>query len=334
MSAPRYVMLAALLALGCDSTDTVGDWSGEPEGRDAPPPSRLAEIEARLKAATPGPWAWWRDPSLVEDGVYAPKHPDTQYDADGKLVDACTVCRGMTGPTREANAQFIASAPEDVAFLLSLVRVESPPPAGPWKAQPSNATQPWPLLRGSSQAGSAPAEPFERDGFECPNCRHMAVGVRDDLCLHCGWHGRLLASGGSEASRDTRREGERLDTPLPPIHVGAGSAGSPEPSEAAIEAAHRRLMASTAQDEDDAREDVRWILRAAYKVQFGAASPSSPEPTVVNPSSGYVMPMRDAWVWACARVQLLESALRGNSAALEVWRAEEGAASPSSGEAQ
>jgi len=66
-----------------------------------------------------------------------------------------------------------------------------------------------------------------------------------------------------------------VEAPL--IEWGAGSAGSPEPSEAAIEAAHRRLMASTAQDEDDAREDVRWILRAAYKVQFGAASPSSPE---------------------------------------------------------
>jgi len=27
--------------------------------------------------------------------------------------------------------------------LAEALRVESPPPAGPWKAQPSNATQPW-----------------------------------------------------------------------------------------------------------------------------------------------------------------------------------------------
>jgi NTP pyrophosphatase (non-canonical NTP hydrolase) len=36
-----------------------------------------------------------------------------------------------------------------------------------------------------------------------------------------------------------------------------------------------------------------------------------------------VVPMRDAWTWACARLQLLEGALRGEAAALEVWRAEE-----------
>jgi hypothetical protein len=31
----------------------------------------------------------------------------------------------------------------EVEAWLASQRVESPPPAGPWKAQPSNATQPW-----------------------------------------------------------------------------------------------------------------------------------------------------------------------------------------------
>ena len=84
-------------------------------------PERIQEIEQRLNAATPGPWEWWRDPSLVEDGVHGPQHPEAEY-KDGVLVDAVTVCRGMTGPNREANAQFLASAPEDIRWLLSALK--------------------------------------------------------------------------------------------------------------------------------------------------------------------------------------------------------------------
>ena len=70
---------------------------------------------------------------------------------------------------------------------------------------------------------------------------------------------------------------------------GAGSAGSPEPSVAAIEAAGRVMGEAATQLGGEAfsfdrmpEDNLYWagkIVRAAYEVDRGAASPSSGEPT-------------------------------------------------------
>lgn len=92
---------------------------------------RVEEIRARLKAATPGPW-----------GVtsFESEHVQTMLnagqgecwavwaDVDGHCLAPATT---GNGPTSEANAEFIAHAPGDLAFLLSLLEQVPPPPATP-----------------------------------------------------------------------------------------------------------------------------------------------------------------------------------------------------------
>lgn len=73
----------------------------------------LEEMDKRREAATKGPWEWWRDPGLKEDGVHCPNHLLVKKDAEGKIIDTTTICRGMTGDNRENNAQFIAHCPTD-----------------------------------------------------------------------------------------------------------------------------------------------------------------------------------------------------------------------------
>jgi len=85
--------------------------------------SRIAEIEKRLAAITPGPWKFtpkgyltpirvWRDP----EGGHAP------------IAEVITDIGGHG----DANAAFIAAAPEDLAFLLKLG--PSLPDPGGWIA--------------------------------------------------------------------------------------------------------------------------------------------------------------------------------------------------------
>jgi len=297
-------------------------------------PSRLAEIEARLKAATPGPWAWWRDPSLVEDGVYAPKHPDTQYDADGKLVDACTVCRGMTGPTREANAQFIAAAPDDIAYLLE-------------------------LARGSSQAGSAPAEPPDYPSMrEALQRVSFLLSTKSRWCYveDHQWHGAPFTGDVHGYRREDMQEIRDLigDALSNNDERGAGSAPavSVETFTTAITkllCAHgnwiralrndlkyeveREHLAGVAQDAEDDVIDM-------YVAALGAGSAGSPESAnerfereaeAFYRATGYMAPGKDVPVGMGATS---DYEMR-RSIAWEAWCAGiayRGAASPSSGE--
>jgi hypothetical protein len=68
----------------------------------------LAEIEARLKAATPGPWR-------------AHRFGGASYIAPSTAVWRIAKTY-RTSYNAEANAAFVAHAPEDRAALLSLVR--------------------------------------------------------------------------------------------------------------------------------------------------------------------------------------------------------------------
>lgn len=73
-------------------------------------PERIAEIEARLNAATPGPWRWGagRSEVLCEDGIIA---------ADGSAVFV-NCGRGSGEPSCD-DADFIAHAPDDIRDLLA-----------------------------------------------------------------------------------------------------------------------------------------------------------------------------------------------------------------------
>jgi len=103
--------------------------------------NRLDAIEARLKAATPGPLdlgivdpevepgEWFRDhlsygPDANIWCVWCPKHPLTRGEAPRPEHAVLTAVTG-NGPTSEANAEFYAHAPADLAALLELARAAS-----------------------------------------------------------------------------------------------------------------------------------------------------------------------------------------------------------------
>lgn len=71
-------------------------------------PERLAEIVARLEAATPGPWRVERDEPTLSRFV---------VDADGLL----TIDFGYVGNANQPDARFVAHAREDVPALLAEV---------------------------------------------------------------------------------------------------------------------------------------------------------------------------------------------------------------------
>lgn len=66
---------------------------------------------------TPGPWevatfaSNHADALPGEVAVFAPNHPNSKLQPDGTW-DAVTICRGMTGPAKDANATLIACVPE------------------------------------------------------------------------------------------------------------------------------------------------------------------------------------------------------------------------------
>lgn len=82
-------------------------------------PARLAEIEARLKAATPGPWEVVRQRSIYTTATCGEDHDPSL----GSLC--CDMFLGKLGrdggaPSRnaDANAALIAHAPADLRALL------------------------------------------------------------------------------------------------------------------------------------------------------------------------------------------------------------------------
>ena len=93
----------------------------------------LEEIEARLAAATPGPWAWASAPAegssetpaeyvanaLTGDGpLFVVWVPSTEGAAGGYVLTAVT----GDGPHASFDAEFIGHAPEDIRGLLAEVK--------------------------------------------------------------------------------------------------------------------------------------------------------------------------------------------------------------------
>lgn len=67
--------------------------------------ARLASIEARLDAATPGPWEFDETTSIIDAGEVSVAHVHITHDDSGS-----------------ANADLIAHAPADLRYLLDRVR--------------------------------------------------------------------------------------------------------------------------------------------------------------------------------------------------------------------
>lgn len=102
------------------------------------PDPRLGEIEARLAAATPGPWVahdlsdavyspddktgwWWvwQESKLPYYG--AVMEPTDRSPNDGS-IGVAAIEDNHTGVQEKADAEFIANAPADVAYLLAELR--------------------------------------------------------------------------------------------------------------------------------------------------------------------------------------------------------------------
>lgn len=83
------------------------------------PEPRLAEIEARLKRATPGPWDW--EYGVSQRTAWAlvklTPGPKVKYILRFAGPNDINIC-----PNPEDDMDFIAHAPEDIAYLLNVVR--------------------------------------------------------------------------------------------------------------------------------------------------------------------------------------------------------------------
>lgn len=88
------------------------------------------QILALCEKATPGPWEYCQfESDLNEFGVHCPQF-DGAIIENGITNNALTVCRGMTGPNKVNNAEFIALArtalPELTQRVLELEREIDP----------------------------------------------------------------------------------------------------------------------------------------------------------------------------------------------------------------
>lgn len=72
---------------------------------------RIAEIRERLEGATPGPW------QAISSGR---EHGDHWYVTDaGEAIASIHASDGEDEDQREPDAEFIAHAPDDIAYLLA-----------------------------------------------------------------------------------------------------------------------------------------------------------------------------------------------------------------------
>lgn len=85
--------------------------------RSPPPDPRVAEIRARLEAATPGPWAVAPQTAMRAEEAN-PMFARVVNPAGEAELGTWTIAERVQWP---GNQQFIANAPADIAYLLSLL---------------------------------------------------------------------------------------------------------------------------------------------------------------------------------------------------------------------
>ena len=82
---------------------------------------RIEQIKTRLEAATPGPWKWHDFASTYTDEpetiIVHTGNFDWEAIADGEYIAAMSAWDSQ----QATDAEFIANAPADVAFLLGMV---------------------------------------------------------------------------------------------------------------------------------------------------------------------------------------------------------------------
>lgn len=79
-------------------------------------PSEL-QIEARAKAATPGPWSWEYNGICGPESLFSNK--------DRVVINfCCSDCLGVDNRVNEQDANFIAHSREDIPALLATLRAE------------------------------------------------------------------------------------------------------------------------------------------------------------------------------------------------------------------
>lgn len=125
-------------------------------------PTDIAAIEARLSAATPGPWGW------VSRGSH-----DALCAADGAVVHSDGSAAGEYGPDIDVSgpdANLIAHAPTDIADLLAEVRTLS-------HRDPTESEM-------ESALGSADEAFIGGTVRRCRNCRRPVFGG-PTWCVSC-----------------------------------------------------------------------------------------------------------------------------------------------------
>ncbi len=81
-------------------------------------PEQLAEIAARLAAATPGPW-YRKEMNGYTDDYVETSHPDYQTKPHGQHIADVGYAAGHPKQNFSNNAEFIAHAPTDIAALIA-----------------------------------------------------------------------------------------------------------------------------------------------------------------------------------------------------------------------
>ncbi len=81
----------------------------------------IAKIEARLNEATPGPWESMTEETPDGENIYytVSRRGAKEFDRLAEVADV--------GPQGQADAEFIAHAPEDIAFLLAELKKRAAP---------------------------------------------------------------------------------------------------------------------------------------------------------------------------------------------------------------
>ncbi len=255
--------------------------------------ARLREIEARLQAATPGPWKvcrYWNAMYNVADCGAA---------TDGIL--RTVAAPDLTSPARvDDTARFIANAPDDIAWLLAELRAARSGDTGGATAAPQPARAP------GAEASTPPSvsEATPQQQYEALLARKeawFAEAAKSDLRLHeatdngaladalgeirhfapAAMHwalnlasDRLLRSSSSSSSVETS---EATDTvgPLSPetytaLRTHCVDAGLPDGYDW-LALVQRRLLAARSAPSGDPGEDTRRLWRWAYALNIAAA---------------------------------------------------------------
>lgn len=228
----------------------------------ATPDPRVDEIAARLKAATPGPWFESTSSDYFADGaVVVREERDEKAPFPAKCGRVVAVLTRIDGQQTD-NADFIAHAPEDIAYLLRVAcgaAGAAPPRYEMDLAHLATLGPNWDSYGGVpiTPAALAAVRLFMERVQICPRSNG---GLQIELAAQSGDAVEDLAF---EPDGSIEREDE-------------GAAPPREPSEAAIKAADEAFLASPL-GETPGRRLIGSVLRVAYAIDSGVSGSAERE---------------------------------------------------------